>query len=1541
MARRGWVAALVVAVMFGLFPAGAPGPVAAAEPNEHLKTPIVPAGDGQPLDPIPQIPPTPGAGAWPGAPICKHASGRVLVRFKDPQRGRAAAYRAIGGRQIRGFATVPGLEVVSTKLQVLEAARRLRDDPAVEFVEPDCKINHEAIPNDPEFDQLWGLDNFGQQYGTPGADIGAAEAWDIRTNASAVTVAVIDTGIYISHPDLYANAWFNTDEIHENGIDDDGNGYIDDRLGWDFVNHDWKVGDDNGHGTHVAGTIGARGNNGIGISGVAWQVKLMSLKVLDSSGSGYISDAVAAIDYAADNGARIINASFGSTEFSRALYDAFHAAGEMGILTVAAAGNSGVNTDEKPHYPASFRLDTMISVAATTRFDELAGFSNHGIYTVDVAAPGESIYSTIYGSYAVMSGTSMATPHVTGAAALLLAQNPSWSPAQLRQRLVGTTRAVPALAGKAWSGGVIDIGKALSGAATVLPPMPPASTPVALTPATVADPAPAPVAAPTPPELPTAEVVESSATDLSEPKIAFDADGTPHIAYIRRFEGVRLASRTGSTWSDRQVTSAYDDLFYLDLAIGTDDVPQIAVQRAWSSLTRYTDPGIIMARAPAAGPTLQRITAACPQASSCYWDWHPSTAIDGANARHVAFIRTAAWDQDMVKADSGSAVVPGDGLYYATDATGSWVVRRVLPDVNGGPPAVAVEGNGTAHIVAGIQDGSASGLYYVTNDGGTWTSLRLTTNVSDSSADVAVDAAGGVHVVYSRLGLGVWYRYRSPAGTWSAAQRAFDGVTYRAAIALDGGGKAHVAIGVMDGFNTIDGVMYATNKSGAWATKSVEGAQAGFPSIAVDPTGKVGIAYRRHTGAPVGIVVALESAGTFAKSFVRTFSDGAGAGNLAHAIDGNGHSHVILGRGMGSSSPGVWYATNASGAWLLQKVAHGFPNAAAIAVDATGRPHIAFTQQPQEQAGAPVTTRVGYAVRTAGSWSVKTVSTASYGDGVAIALDAAGTPSILWPDGPGTRLRHARPAGTGWTTENAYSGPGTQIREMSALIDPSGVLHVAFDASFAGVPGSRLMYAKRSGDTWANGTVAGGGAYHFYPSIARTPSGTLWIVDMRSGPAHADGVWAYSRTGGGGWAATNLGPDLADSHPSVAVDAAGRVRVVWSRGWFYSSSGCTVPMCAIGPGLRESVWDGGTWSTTKLSAMWHDIYARIASGPGGAVRIVWQRLQVGLRATTRVAGTDILAPGATLTPAKTITNAASVSYAVRFTEPVTGLTASDFSRTGTATGCVIGTPTGSGTSWTVVITGCGTGTLALRLGASTVVDAGSKAGPPAAVTAATVMVDHTKPTVTAPTLTPRTKTPLSGTNIPVRIAWTGADIGAGIASYTLQRSMDGGATWTTLADKITGTTFDALIAASGTRRFRVSAIDKAGNVSTIATAATRSGRLLQQSSSLVRYSGTWTLASSSAYSGGSARYTKTAGRSASLTFSARSIALVTTRATTRGKVRIYINGVDQGIVDLYRSPTQHRSLVWQKTWTTTTSRIIRVEAVGTIRVDVDAFVLIQ
>jgi len=354
----------------------------------------------------------------------------------------------------------------------------------VAYVEPDYVITGAAVPNDPSFGQLWGLSNTGQSGGLRDADIDAPEAWDVTTGSRSVVVAVIDTGIDYRHRDLSANAWRNPGEVAGDGIDNDRNGFVDDVYGWDFANNDADPMDEQGHGTHVSGTIGAMGNNGAGVVGVSWNVSIMGLKFLGANGSGSTSGAVAAINYATrmrrDFGVNVVatNNSWGGGGFSSSLRDAIAAGGRAGILFVAAAGNESQNIDTTPAYPAAYTSDAVISVAATDRSNNLASFSNYGVTGVDVAAPGASIYSTVPGnSYATYSGTSMATPHVTGTVALMAAANPQATAAQIRSAILSTAVPVASLAGKVATGGLLNAAAAVQAIAGVQPPVDPPPEP--------------------------------------------------------------------------------------------------------------------------------------------------------------------------------------------------------------------------------------------------------------------------------------------------------------------------------------------------------------------------------------------------------------------------------------------------------------------------------------------------------------------------------------------------------------------------------------------------------------------------------------------------------------------------------------------------------------------------------------------------------------------------------------------------------------------------------------------------------------------------------------------------------------------------------------------------------------------------------------------------------------------------------------------------------------------------------------------------------
>ena len=323
--------------------------------------------------------------------------------------------------------------------------------------------------------------------GTEDADTDASEAWDVTTGAAGVTVGILDTGVDYTHSDLLPNIWANPGESgagrETNGIDDDLNGYVDDYRGWDWVADDNAPADEHWHGTHVAGTVGARGNDGVGVAGVAWRVGLVPLRVLSASGSGQVSDLISAYAYARAQGLKIVNASLGGSEGSQAEYDALAAASDT--LFVVAAGNGGTDgvgddNDATPTYPCAYDLPNVICVAATDNRDELAGFSNFGSTSVDLAAPGVTIASTVPRDtsgdrWAYADGTSMATPHVSGAAALAWARSPAASVADIRSALLSNVDPVPSLAGVTVTGGRLNAYRALGG----VPPAAPATTPIA------------------------------------------------------------------------------------------------------------------------------------------------------------------------------------------------------------------------------------------------------------------------------------------------------------------------------------------------------------------------------------------------------------------------------------------------------------------------------------------------------------------------------------------------------------------------------------------------------------------------------------------------------------------------------------------------------------------------------------------------------------------------------------------------------------------------------------------------------------------------------------------------------------------------------------------------------------------------------------------------------------------------------------------------------------------------------------------------------
>ena len=393
----------------------------------------------------------------------------VMVKLRNPKMTEAELLALLGdgAASVRKRMPASGLWLVAFSEPKLDTVPRavsrlskLKDHILV--VEPDHIMTAQASPNDASFSTLWGMHNTGQSGGTTDADIDAPEAWDLSTGSHSVIVAVIDTGIDQTHPDLMANLWTNPGEIADNGIDDDSNGYVDDIRGWDWVNSDNNPNDDNGHGTHCAGTIGGSGNNGTGVSGVCWEVSLLGLKFLNSAGIGYESDAAECTAYATGLGVTLTSNSYAGTSYTQSMKDAIDEAHAAGILFVAAAGNNASNIDLFPEYPAAYDSPNILSVAATTRTDGMASFSNFGLTSVDLAAPGNEIFSTIHnGGYGLKNGTSMAAPHVAGACALLKSYKAGLSHLQVREMILSTVNPLPAMTGKTVTGGRLNLYNAM------------------------------------------------------------------------------------------------------------------------------------------------------------------------------------------------------------------------------------------------------------------------------------------------------------------------------------------------------------------------------------------------------------------------------------------------------------------------------------------------------------------------------------------------------------------------------------------------------------------------------------------------------------------------------------------------------------------------------------------------------------------------------------------------------------------------------------------------------------------------------------------------------------------------------------------------------------------------------------------------------------------------------------------------------------------------------------------------------------------------
>lgn len=405
------------------------------------------------------------------APKVESVPGEYIVRLKSNVSKMSATTLS---QSLGAFVktSIPSQNIVVVKRASFEsnisAVKALAMNPLVDIAEPNYIYRANRTPDDPMLGQLWGILNVGQKdssgkVGVAGIDVGTTQAWDIETGSDKMLVAVIDTGVDFEHPDLIPNLWTNEAEANgQPGVDDDNNGVIDDVHGFNAITGKGNADDDQGHGSHCAGTIGAKGNDGKGIVGVNWDVKIMAVKFLDRNGSGTLENALKAIDYATKMGAKVMSNSWGGGGFSQTLLDSIKRSNEAGAIFIAAAGNDSNNNDSSPSYPATYDVANIISVAAIDNQGAKASFSNYGKRTVHIGAPGVNVYSSTGGSYDSWSGTSMATPHVSGVAALVWAHEPELTAVQLKERLLQTARPIAGLKGKVKTGALVNAFNALT-----------------------------------------------------------------------------------------------------------------------------------------------------------------------------------------------------------------------------------------------------------------------------------------------------------------------------------------------------------------------------------------------------------------------------------------------------------------------------------------------------------------------------------------------------------------------------------------------------------------------------------------------------------------------------------------------------------------------------------------------------------------------------------------------------------------------------------------------------------------------------------------------------------------------------------------------------------------------------------------------------------------------------------------------------------------------------------------------------------------------
>lgn len=821
----------------------------------------------------------------------EYVPGELLVAFRPG----IAASRAEVTRKALGAVAIEEFSEIGVQhwrlpagLQIEKAIWGLSANPNVLYAEPNYILHAHDFPNDSLRNNLWGLHNIGQTGGTMDADIDALEAWAVQTGSSTIVVGDIDSGIDYNHEDLSANIWTNPGEIPDNGVDDDNNGFIDDVRGWDFVNDDNDPIDDFGHGTHTAGTIGAEGNNGVGVVGVNWNVQIMSIKFLNSGGRGSTDDAIASINYAAsfedESGnkiVRITSNSWGGGRKSRALEDAI---ANSGALFVAAAGNGG---NSKRNYPAACPLENIISVAATDHNDDLASFSSFGPDWVDLAAPGVDILSTYPDdTYRPMDGTSMSAPHVSGVAALIMANDESLSNAAVKTAILDNVDLLPSLDGKVLTGGRLNARAALGASEFPADTAPPA----AITNLAVDGIEPFNIT------LSWTATADDGSDPASGPAYLYDVrylvDETiteGNWENANQAEGEPVPQSPGSSESYTISGLVGNTTYYLALKVADDVGNFCALSNVVTATTEPSPSGWSNVIVESTGDVGRFTSIAVDSSGNPYISYH-----DESNGH----LKLARW-------------------------TGSAWVTEVVAEAGLGKTSLALDTSGNPRIV--YEDGN---LKYARWTGSSW---QIETVDSGGSASLALDASDNPHISYHKHSGQDSLNYAKWTGSsWvtEIVERGKGGVGKHSSIAMDASGNPH--IGYQGSKETLK---YARWTGSAWDIQEVD--KAGWPiSLALDASGNPHIShcefdendlkYSHWTGS-AWVTEVLDSECPYCENSL--------------AVDASGNPHISYYQGLDGD---LNYAQWTGAMWEIEVVDFqgyvGIDNS--LALDASGGVHI-------------------------------------------------------------------------------------------------------------------------------------------------------------------------------------------------------------------------------------------------------------------------------------------------------------------------------------------------------------------------------------------------------------------------------------------------------------------------------------------------------------------------------------------------------------------------------------------------------------------------